>query len=142
MKTKILFICRHNSGRSQIAEAYLKKMGEGDFYVESAGLEPAESVNPIVVDVMKEEGIDLSRQKPQSVFEKFKAGELYDHVITVCADTENNCPIFPGIVQRLHMPFPDPSGVEGTWEEKMAAVREIRDQIKNWLEETIPSLKK
>jgi arsenate reductase len=142
MKTRVLFICRHNSGRSQIAEAYLKQMGDTDFYVESAGLEPAESVNAIVVDVMKEEGIDLSQQKPQSVFEKFKAGELYDHVITVCADTEDKCPIFPGIVQRLHMPFPDPAGVEGTPEEKLAAVRKIRDQIKDWLSETMASLRK
>jgi arsenate reductase len=142
MKTRVLFICRHNSGRSQIAEAYLKQMGEADFYVESAGLEPAESVNPMVVDVMKEEGVDLSSKKPQSVFEKFKSGELYDHVITVCADSENKCPIFPGIVQRLHMPFPDPSGVAGTPEEKLAAVRDIRDQIKDWLSETMVSLKK
>jgi arsenate reductase len=142
MKTRVLFICRHNSGRSQIAEAYLKHMGDADFYVESAGLEPADTVNPLVVEVMKEEGIDLSRQKPQGVFEKFKAGELYDHVITVCADTEDKCPIFPGIVQRLHMPFPDPAGVEGTPEEKLAAVRKIRDQIKDWLSETMVSLKK
>jgi len=142
MKTRILFICRHNSGRSQIAEAYLKQMGEHDFYVESAGLEPADSVNPLVIEVMKEEGIDLSRQKPQSVFNKFKEGALYDHVITVCADSEDKCPIFPGIVKRWHMPFPDPSGVEGTHEEKLTAVRDIRDQIRQWLTESMDSLRK
>jgi arsenate reductase len=142
MKTRVLFICRHNSGRSQIAEAFLKKMGKNDFYAESAGLEPADSVNPLVIEVMKEEGIDLSRQKPQSVFKKFKEGELYDHVITVCADTEEKCPIFPGIVKRWHMPFPDPSGVKGTQEEKIAAVRGIRDQIKQWLMTSMDSLRK
>jgi arsenate reductase len=142
MKTRVLFICRQNSGRSQIAEAFLKKMGKDDFYVESAGLEPADSVNPLVVEVMKEEGIDLSRKKPQSVFEKFKQGGLYDHVITVCGDTEDKCPIFPGIVKRWHMPFPDPSGVEGTQEEKIDAVRGIRDQIRQWLTEAMASLKK
>jgi arsenate reductase len=80
-KHKILFICEHNSGRSQIGEGYLKKFAGDHFQIESAGLEPAEQVNPLVVEVMKEEGIDLSDKKPQSVFELFKAGKLYDHVI-------------------------------------------------------------
>ena len=142
MKTKVLFICRHNSGRSQIAEAFLKQLGEADFYVKSAGLEPADSVNPLVIEVMKEEGIDLSSKKPQSVFDKFKQGGLYDHVITVCADTEDKCPIFPGIAKRWHVPFPDPAGVKGTDLEKLKAVRDIRDQIRQWLTETMNSLKK
>jgi hypothetical protein len=79
-KSKILFICQHNSGRSQIAEAYLKKYVGDQFQIESAGMEPAERVNPLVVEVMKEEGFDLSDKKPQSVFELFKEGRLYDHV--------------------------------------------------------------
>lgn len=133
MKQKILFICQHNSGRSQIAEAYLKRFAGDQLEIESAGLEPAENVNPLVIEVMKEEGIDLSNKKPQSVFELFKAGKLYSHVITVCHDTENSCPVFPGITQRWHWPFQDPAKVEGSHGEKLSKVREIRDQIKNWL---------
>ena len=132
-KYKILFICQHNSGRSQIAEAYLKKFAGTDFVVESAGLEPAESINPLVIEAMMEDGIDLSAKKPQSVIELFKSGKLYNHVITVCHESESKCPIFPGITRRWHLPFPDPAKVEGTHENKLAAVRKIRDAIKDWL---------
>jgi arsenate reductase len=137
MKSKILFICQHNSGRSQIAEAYLKKFVGDQFQIESAGMEPAERVNPLVVEIMKEEGFDLSDKKPQSVFELFKEGRLYDHVITVCHDSENQCPLFPGITKRWHWPFPDPAKVQGSHEEKIAKVREIRDQIKDWLQNPV-----
>lgn len=126
----ILFICRHNSGRSQIAEAYLRKFGGDKFHVESAGFEPAEKVNPLVVEVMREEGIDLTSKKPQSVFGLYKQGRLFDHVITVCSDSEGECPIFPGITRRWHIPFPDPAAADGKHEEKLAKVREIRDAIK------------
>ncbi len=130
--TRVLFVCVHNSGRSQMAEAYLKRMGDEEFFVESAGLEPAEKVNPLVVEVMKEEGIDLSDKKPQSVFELYKQGKLYDYVITVCdEDSESQCPLFPGIVRRWHWPFPDPAAVEGSHEEKLQQVRKIREMIKN-----------
>ena len=132
-KIRVLFICQHNSGRSQIAEAYLQKMAGEKIVVESAGLAPAKEVNPLVVEVMKEEGFDLSNKKPQSVFELFKAGKLYDHVITVCHDTEDKCPIFPGITKRWHWPFPDPAKVEGLPQEKREKVRNIRDDIKEWL---------
>jgi arsenate reductase len=132
-KLIVLFICRHNSGRSQIAEAYLKKLAGDRVNVESAGLEPAKSVNPLVVEVMKEEGVDLSSKKPQSAFELYKQGRLFDHVVTVCDDTEGECPIFPGITKRWHVPFPDPSKATGTREEQLAQVRSIRDMIKKWL---------
>ncbi|MGD9174849.1 MAG: metalloregulator ArsR/SmtB family transcription factor [Desulfobacterales bacterium] len=95
--------------------------------------EPAEKVNPLVVEVMKEEGLGLSEKKPQSVFELIKAGKLYDHVITVCYDSESRCPIFPGITKRWHWPFSDSAKAEGSQEEKVAKVREIRNQIKDWL---------
>jgi arsenate reductase len=130
---KVLIICRHNSGRSQIAEAYLKKLAGGRADVESAGLEPAAAVNPLVVEAMQEEGFDLSGKKPQSVFELFKNGRLFDHVITVCSDTESQCPIFPGITRRWHMPFPDPSKATGTRDEQLTQVRTIREMIKAWL---------
>ena len=132
-KTRILVICQHNSGRSQIAEAYLNKFYGDAFVVESAGLEPGRAVNPLVAQVMAEDGIDLTGKKPRSVFELFKQGKLYAHVITVCQDSENKCPIFPGITKRWHWPFPDPALVEGTEKEKLGEVRRIRDMIKNWL---------
>lgn len=134
-KRKVLFICGHNSGRSQIAEGYLKKLAGDAFQVQSAGLEPADAVNPLVVEAMKEEGVDLSGKKPQSVFKLFKEGALFDYVITVCdAMTDSKCPIFPGIVKRWHWPFPDPAAVGGTESEKMEKVREIRDMIKDKLQ--------
>jgi arsenate reductase len=132
-KKKVLFICQHNSGRSQIAEAYLRKFYGDHFEIESAGLDPAEAVNPMVVQVMKEEGFDLSNKKPQSVFDLFKQGKLYDHVITVCDDSEGKCPIFPGITKRWHWPFPDPAAVKGNEKEKLEQVRHIRDMIHDWL---------
>ncbi|MDZ7831980.1 MAG: arsenate reductase ArsC [Desulfobacterales bacterium] len=135
--SRVLFICRHNAGRSQIAEALLKKMTGGKLAVESAGFSPASAVNPLVATVMQEQGIDLSGKKPQSVFELFKQGRIYTHVITVCDDSESDCPIYPGIARRLHHPFPDPAKVEGSEEEKLARVREIRDLIKQWLEQQV-----
>jgi arsenate reductase len=137
-KIKILFICQHNSGRSQMAEAYLGKLFGDEFEVESAGLEPADSVNPLVVQVMAEAGVDLSAKKPQSVFALFKAGRLYDHVITVCSDSEDRCPLFPGVTRRWHWPFPDPAKVTGTDAQKLDEVRKIRDMIEDWLQNPPP----
>jgi arsenate reductase len=137
-KPRILFICVHNSGRSQIAEAYLKAFAGDRYDVESAGLEPAFQINPLVVDVMREEGIDIADNKIQSVFELFKSGRLYNHVVTVCdGASEAKCPVFAGITKRWNWPFPDPAAVEGTQEEKLQKVRQIRDMIKNKLLETI-----
>ena len=132
-KISVLFICQHNSGRSQIAEAYLKKFAGEHLEVECAGLEPAPAVHPLVIQVMREEGIDLAEKKNRSVFELFKTGRIYSHVITVCHDTESQCPVFPGIIQRWHRPFPDPARVQGSAEEKLDQVRRIRDDIKQWL---------
>ena len=132
-KIKVLFICQHNSGRSQIAEAFLRNIYGEHFEIESAGLEPAKAVHPLVVRVMAEAGVDLSRKKPQSVLELFKQGRLFDHVITVCHDTESKCPIFPGISKRWHWPFPDPAAVSGSDAEKLEKVRSIRDIIRDWL---------
>ncbi|MDR3555115.1 MAG: arsenate reductase ArsC [Syntrophobacteraceae bacterium] len=131
--SKILIICQHNSGRSQIAEAYLRHFAGGRLEIDSAGLEPAPAINPLVVEVMKEEGIDISQKKPQSVFELYRRGNLYGHVITVCFDAESKCPVFPGVTKRWHHPFPDPASVEGTEQEKLEKVRQIRDMIKEKL---------
>jgi len=129
-KKKVLFVCVHNSARSQMAEAYLNKLGGEKFFAESAGLEPG-ILNPLVVKVMAEDGIDISGNKTKSVFDFFKAGKTYEYVITVC-DTEaaERCPIFPGKAIRFHWSFPDPSSLEGTEEEKLEKIRKIRDDIK------------
>jgi arsenate reductase (thioredoxin) len=129
-KKKVLFVCVHNSARSQMAEEYLRQTAGGEYECESAGLEPG-TINPLVVEVLKEEGIDISGKQTKSVFDLFKAGKKYQYVITVCSrDAEEKCPIFPGVTQRFNWPFDDPSKVEGSREEKLEKVRAIRDQIK------------
>ncbi len=132
---RVLFICVHNSARSQMAEAYLRQMiGEG-LIVDSAGLDPT-VINPLVVAVMAEEGIDLAGKTTRKVFDLFKEGKLYDYVVTVCEESlEGQCPVFPGVTHRLHLPFPDPAAVIGTEEERLAAVRQIRDAIKERMAE-------
>lgn len=127
---KILFICEHNSARSQMAEAYLNFFAEGRLLAESAGLEPG-TLNSYVVDVLKEEGIDISTKKTQGVFELFKQQKQYDAIIAVCSPAVSaRCPIFPGRAKRFNWPFDDPSKLSGSREEILAQTRTIRDQIK------------
>jgi arsenate reductase len=134
---KVLFVCIHNSARSQMAEAFLQQLGGPDFEVQSAGFEPT-TVNPLVVEVMQEEGIDLSHKTTQSVFDLFKQGRVFTHVITVCDDTqESKCPVYPGMTHRLHLPFPDPDSLTGGDDEKRRQVRVIRDSIKESIREFI-----
>ena len=138
-KKKVLFVCVHNSARSQIAEAFLNLMAGDRFEAESAGLEPG-ALNPLAVEAMKEIGIDISENRTKGVFEFIKAGKLFNYVITVCDETGGSrCPIFPGYAKRLHWNFPDPSALEGNDEEKLKQTRVIRDQIKDriidWLKE-------
>lgn len=129
-KIKVLFVCVHNAARSQMAEAFLRAMGDECFQVSSAGLEPT-AINPLAVEVMAEIGLDLSGRTTRSVFDLFKAGALFDYVITVCDEASGeSCPVFPGIAKRLHWSFPDPSRVAGDHETALEGVREIRDQIK------------
>jgi len=136
-KKKVLFICVHNSARSQMAEAFLKQIAGDRFEVESAGLEPG-NLNPLAVEVMKEAGIDISQNKTKSVFDFYKQGKQYDYVITVCDESQaKGCPVFPGKGERLHWGFDDPSGFTGSHEEKLSKTRivrdAIRDKIKKWL---------
>jgi len=129
-KKKVLFVCIHNSARSQMAEAFLNDVCGAEFEAQSAGLEPG-TLNPLVVEVMREAGFDISKNKTQAVFDVFKSGQLFAYVVTVCSEAEaGGCPIFPGPTQRLHWPFPDPSRVEGTPEEKLEKIRQIRDAIR------------
>jgi arsenate reductase len=129
-KAKILFICVHNSARSQMAEAFLNRYGGEKFEAESAGLEPG-LLNPLVIKAMSETGIDISKNETNSFFEFFKKGRLYSYVITVCDESSGErCPIFPGITKRLSWSFDDPLSLKGTDEEKMIEIRKIRDGIK------------
>lgn len=128
-KITVLFLCVHNSARSQMAEAFLKKYGGDRFSVESAGLEPG-TLNPIVVDVMREVNIDISQNKTKGVFEYVKNGRIFDFVITVCDEsTAQQCPVFPGITRRLHWDFEDPSSFNGTLDERIERTRIVREKI-------------
>ncbi len=141
-KPSVLFICVHNSARSQIAEEYLRQMAGDLFEVESAGLQPGE-LNPHVVEVLAEEGIDISGKKTQSVVDLYKSGKTYAYVITVCSrEAEENCPIFPGPVRRLSWPFPDPSRFEGTPEEILDKTRKVRDVIKEEIRQFVEAYRK
>ncbi|RJO65713.1 MAG: arsenate reductase ArsC [Candidatus Omnitrophota bacterium] len=138
-KKKVLFICVHNSARSQMAEAFLRKYGNDHFEVESAGLEPG-TLNPVVVEAMKETGIDISQNKTKSVFDFYTQGKQYDYVITVCDESQSGaCPVFPGKGERLQWSFADPSRFEGTNEEKLKKVRLLRDNIKQKIQEWLKS---
>jgi arsenate reductase (thioredoxin) len=131
MKKKVLFICVHNSARSQMAAALLNKRCGEFFDAQSAGLEPGE-LNPLAIEVLREIGIDISRNNTRGVFDVFKSGELFAYTITVCAESEaRGCPIFPGVTTRLHWPFPDPSKFTGTPEERIEQTRRVRDKIDN-----------
>jgi len=120
-----------------MAEAFLKQLACDKFEVESAGLEPGR-LNPIVVEVMKEVGIDISPNKTKSVFDFYKQGKQYDYVITVCDESQSGaCPVFPDKGDRLHWSFADPSKFEGTHEEKLEQTRKVRDAIKRKIEKWI-----
>jgi arsenate reductase len=143
---KVLYVCVHNSARSQMAEAFTNTLGrEGkyrkylSFEAESAGFEPGK-LNPAIIEVMKEIGIDISNNKTNSVFDFYKEDRLYDYVITVCDESNaEQCPIFPGVTTRKHWSFKDPSALTGTKEEIKMETRKIRDQIKEIVEKFIDS---
>jgi len=118
-----------------MAEAYLNHLGGDRLEAESAGIEPG-ALNPLAVQVMKEDGIDISSNRTRDVFEFLKQGRRYSYVITVCDETAaERCPVFPGPGKRLHWGFADPSALQGSQEERLAKVREIRDAIKQRVED-------
>ena len=134
MKLKVLFICIHNSARSQMAEAFLKEQCGDRFEVNSAGLEPGK-LNPLVVEVMSEVGIDISQNETRSVHDFLKSGAWFQYIITVCDEASaEKCPIFPGISKRLHWSFPDPSQFTGSREDRLRLTREVRDMIRERIE--------
>jgi arsenate reductase (thioredoxin) len=143
MKKNVLFICIHNSARSQMAEAFLNQLCGDEFEAHSAGLEPGR-LNPIVVEAMAELGVDISRNQTKAVFDLFKAGAIFAYVVTVCDEANaERCPIFPGVTTRLHWSFADPGSFQGSHEEKLAKTREVRDairkKIQTWCAETCGS---
>ena len=128
---KVLFVCIHNSARSQMAEAYLNEFGKETFVAESAGLEKG-NLNPYAVKVMAEEGIDISNNTCDSVFDFHKEGRHYDLVVKVCDQINGErCPIFPGAKATLNWNLEDPSSLDGSDEAKLDRTRVIRDQIKD-----------
>jgi arsenate reductase len=136
-KTRVLFICVHNSARSQMAEAFLNRHGGGRFAAESAGLEPG-ALNPLAVRALAEKGIDIDGKPTRGVFDLLRRGELFAWVITVCDESQAaGCPIFPGITRREHWSFPDPAAFTGSWEDRMEQVRRLRDaieaRVRDWL---------
>ena len=139
-KIKVLFVCVHNSARSQMAEAFLNQLAGDRFQAGSAGLE-AGIMNPLAVEAMAEVGIDISGNSTKRAFDVLKSGRRYHYVITVCdAANAQRCPVFPGALQHIKWSFPDPSQLQGSHDEKMRAVREIRDAIRSKLLEWIAEI--
>ena len=127
---RVLFVCVHNSARSQIGETYLNDFGKDLFVAESAGIE-AGTLNPNVVEVMKEDGYDISKNQTDSVFEFFKQNRQYSFVIKVCDEIHGQkCPIFPHALNDLYWNIEDPSAFNGSKEEVLEKTRQVRDQIK------------
>jgi arsenate reductase len=126
-RSRVLFLCTHNSARSQMAEGLLKHLAGDRFEAMSAGTE-ATRVRPLAIRAMEEVGIDISHQESKTLDRYL--GEPFDHVITVCDDANEACPFFPGAANRLHWSFEDPSKAEGTEEERLEVFRSVRDRIR------------
>ena len=131
-KKTVLFICTHNSARSQMAEGFLNALYGSQYKAYSAGTEPS-AVNLYAVKVMAEAGIDISRNRSKSV-EEFVTMS-FDYVVTVCDHAKETCPFFPGGKTYIHKGFEDPSQITGSENENLARVRKIRDEIKEWIHE-------
>jgi arsenate reductase len=132
-KLRVLFVCTHNSARSQMAEGLLRAMAGDRYEVYSAGTEPR-GVHPLAVRVMQELGIDLSGLRSEHV-DTYRDVPM-DYVVTVCDSAREHCPYVPARRRNLHQSFPDPSAVEGDEATRLEAFRRVRDQIRAWLEET------
>lgn len=130
---RILFLCTHNSARSQMAEGLMRNLYGDQYEVESAGTHPS-VVNTNAIKVMGEIGIDISKHTSKNLSQFL--GQSFDYVITVCDNAKESCPIFPGAKKTLHQSFEDPSEGELTEEERVIKFREIRDEIRNYLIET------
>ena len=130
-RARVLFLCTHNSARSQMAEGLLRNLGDDRFEVHSAGTE-ATRVRPLAIAAMREIGIDISKQTSKTL-DRF-VDEKFDYVITVCDDANEACPIFPNATHRLHWSLPDPSKATGSEEEKLAVYRSVRNDLRAWID--------
>ena len=128
---RVLFLCTHNSARSQMAEGLLRSLGGDRFEVHSAGTE-ATGVRPLAIEAMRELGIDISEQTSKTLDPY--VDQRFDHVITVCDDANESCPIFPNATRRLHWSLPDPSKATGTDEQRLDVYRTVRDQLRTRIE--------
>jgi len=133
MKKRVLILCTGNSARSQMAEGLLARDGADRFEVESAGTKPGR-VRSEAIAVMKELGIDISNHRSKHV-DEFQ-GQQFDYVLTVCDNARESCPIFPGNAKRLHQALDDPAAYEGSEEERLAVFRRVRNEIRDYLEQT------
>lgn len=131
-KESVLFICTHNSARSQMAEGLLRHLAGDRFEVESAGTEKTH-VRPLAIEAMREIGIDISAQTSKTI--ESLGERKFDYAITVCDNANEACPIFPGGPRRLHWSFDDPSAATGTDEERLAVFRRVRNEIRANIEE-------
>ena len=125
-KKRVLFLCTHNSCRSQMAEGLLRRHGGKQFEVFSAGTSPSR-VHPMAVEVMEEQGIDLTGQRSKSIDEFL--GQCFDLIVTTCDHARETCPVFPGQPEMLHWGLEDPAGAEGSREEKLKVFRRVRDEL-------------
>ena len=133
-RKRVLILCTGNSARSQMAEGLLRRDGDRDFIVESAGLEPR-LVKPEAIEVMRELGIDISGHRSKSIDEFL--GQPFDYVITVCDNAKQNCPIFPAATQRIHWSLEDPAAVAGDEQTRLQAFRGTRDVLRERLSKFI-----
>jgi len=124
---RVLFLCTHNSARSQMAEGLLRSLGGDRFETHSAGTE-ATRVRPLAIQAMAELGVDISTQTSKTLDPY--VDQRFDYVVTVCDDANESCPIFPNATNRLHWSLPDPSQATGTEEQRLAAYRTVRDDLK------------
>lgn len=133
-QTRVLFLCTHNSARSQMAEGLLRDLAGKRFEAASAGTE-ATHVRPLAIRAMDEIGVDISEQESKTLDRYL--GEPFDYVITVCDDANEACPFFPGAERRLHWSLPDPSAAEGTEQERLAVFRSVRDALRDRIQEEL-----
>ena len=138
-KSRVLFLCTHNSARSQMAEGLLRAMAGERFEVQSAGTEQTR-VHPLAIRAMAERGIDISGHRSKVYVDL--VAERWDYVITVCDQAGERCPLFPGPARRIHWSFEDPSAATGSEAERLATFRRVRDAIRDrlraWLAEITP----
>lgn len=130
-RTRVLFLCTHNSARSQMAEGLLRHLAGDRFEAHSAGTE-ATHVRPLAAKAMAEIGVDISLQESKTLDRYLK--EPFDYVVTVCDSANEACPVFHGARERLHWSFPDPSQATGTEEERLGVFRAVRDEIRARIE--------